>query len=50
MQTIINQVRAAIAEGYEFKSIELAYSVEIRVIGMSLIAIIADQWSVAIEI
>lgn len=50
MENVINQIRTAIAEGNEFKSIELAYGVQIKVLAVSTIAVMKDGWAVAIEI
>lgn len=50
MQQVIDNVKAAIAAGEEFRAIEAALGVKIKVLGLSTIGVITDSWSVAIEI
>jgi hypothetical protein len=50
MEKTIEQIKAAIAAGEEFRTIEQALAVKLVVVGISTIGVITDSWSVAIEI
>jgi hypothetical protein len=50
MQNVIDQIKAAIAAGEEFRAIEQMFAVKLAVLGVSTIGVITESWSVAIEI
>jgi hypothetical protein len=50
MENTINQIKAAIAAGEEFRTIEQMFAVKLAVLGVSTIGVVTDSWSVAIEI